>query len=1004
MSTEDASEDKKFSKPTSRLRQERELRAWTQSEVAERIGTTQINVSRWETGITIPSPYYRQRLGELFGKSIQELGLIPESSKQHHEEVSIVSDTSDSQTSISPQLTWNVPYRRNPFFTGREEILAHLFTVLQNSKAAALTQTQAISGLGGIGKTQIAVEYAYRYRDQYQAIFWITASTREAFTADFVMLAALLNLPEQHEQDQDIVVRAVKRWLTTHTHWLLILDNIDNLEMLADYLPVQSTGDVLLTTRLQALGTLAQGIEVEKMGLDEGVIFLLRRTKLLAPGASLDQSTQERHAQAADIVAALDGLPLALDQAGAYIEETRCGLSQYLDLYGARRKELLQRRGRFPIDHPDSVAATWSISFQRVEQESQAAADLLRLLAFLDPEAIPEEIIILGAEDLGPVLGEMASDPLKLDNIIELLLRYSLIRRTSELKSLSIHRLVQSVLKDGMDRETQRLWAERSIRATNRAFPEVDLQTWERCQRCLPHVLICAIYIEEYELAFPEAARLFNEAAAYLVDHARYEQAEILLQQSLAIRQQVLDAKHPDTARTLNDLGVLYLTQSKYQLAEPLLQQALAIRQKKLGLEHPDTATSLNNRALLYYEQGRYPLAERMYREALEIRRRVLNPGHPDIAQSLNNLAELYTVLGKFSQAESLYEEALSSQEKTLGSEHPLVAQTLNNMALLYRSKGEYALAEQYYQQALHIQEQILGPDHPDVAETINNLARLFRAKGAYEEAEPLYRRALHIRETTFGSEHPLVAQSFYSMAKLYHSRGKYPEAEKLFEKALRIQEKRLGINHPTIASTLGMLAKIYQGQNKLAQAEELNMRALHIRESTSGADHPHVAVITNSLVEIYHAQSRYHEAGPLIARSLAIHEQALGPEHPYMAYSLTNQADNFFLQGDYAQAEFYYEKARIIRERHLGTEHPRTAYTYYKLAQLHSVQGRYEEAESLYLRALTIRERTLGPDHPAISGILEQYAILLRKMNKEKSACELEERARKIGIISDQV
>ncbi len=1003
MSTEDASEDKKYSRPISRLKQERELRAWTQSELAERIGTTQVNVSRWETGITVPSPYYRQRLGELFGKSIQELGLIPASSEEHHEEVSTLSHIPDSQTSIPPQLIWNVPYRRNPFFTGREEILAHLYTILQNSKSAALTQTQAISGLGGIGKTQIAVEYAYRYRDHYQSIFWITASTREAFTADFVMLAALLDLPEQHEQDQDIVIRAVKRWLTTHTHWLLILDNVDNLEMLADYLPVHSTGDVLLTTRLQALGTLAQSIEVEKMGLDEGVIFLLRRTKVLVPGASLGQSTKESQAQAAEIVTALDGLPLALDQAGAYIEETRCGLSQYLDLYGTRRKELLLRRGRFPVDHPDSVAATWSLSFQRVEQESLAAADLLRLLAFLNPEAIPEEIIIMGAAELGPALEGLDSEPLKIDTIIELLLRYSLIRRTSESQSLSMHRLVQAVLKDGLDKGTQRLWAERTIRAVNRAFPDVELKTWERCQRCFPHVLICATYIEEFEMTFPEAARLFNEAAAYLIVHAQYEQAESLLQQALTIRQQVLEVNHPDTARTLNDLGVLYLTQGKYQQAEPLLQKALAIRQKKLGVEHPDTAANLNNRALLYYEQGRYSSAERMYQEALEIRRRVLKPGHPDIAQSLNNLAQLYTVQGKFSQAESLYEEALSSQEKTLGSEHPLVAQTLNNLALLYRSKGEYAQAEQYYQQALHIQEQVLGSDHPDVAETLNNLARLYRAMGAYEKAEPLYQRALHIRETTFGTDHHLVAHSYYSMAKLYHSQGKYSEAEKLCEEALRIQEQRLGTSHPTIASTLGMLAKIYLGQNQLARAEELNMRALQIRESTSGADHPHMAIIISSLIEIYHAQGRYREAEPLIARSFAIHEQSLGQEHPYIAYYLSHLADNFFLQGDYAQAEPYYEKARAIRERHLGVEHPRTASTYYHLARLHTAQGRYEEAESLYLKALTIRERALRPDYPAIVGILEQYAVLLRKMKKEKQACELEERARKIGLRSNQ-
>src|SRR5207253_1352979 len=385
MGTEDASDVKKISRlAILRLKREREQRGWTQSELAERTGTTQINVSRWENGVTTPSPYYRQRLGELFGKSIQELGLIPESSEERTAEITTFSDTPDLHISTPPPPIWNAPHRRNPFFTGREDILIHLYTILRSSKAAALTQAQAISGLGGIGKTQIAVEYAYRYRDHYQAIFWINASTRDALSADFVMLAALLDLPEQLEQDQDIVVRAVKRWLTTHTHWLLILDNTDNLEMIVDFLPVHGTGDVLLTTRLQALGTVAQHIEVEKMVPDEGVMFLLRRTKVLTPGTTLDQVPKEKQALATEIVMALDGLPLALDQAGAYIEETRCGLSRYLDLYGTRRKELLLRRGRFPIDHPDSVAATWSLSFQQVEQESLVAADLLRLFAFLD--------------------------------------------------------------------------------------------------------------------------------------------------------------------------------------------------------------------------------------------------------------------------------------------------------------------------------------------------------------------------------------------------------------------------------------------------------------------------------------------------------------------------------------------------------------------------------------------------------------------------------------------
>ena len=201
--------------------------------------------------------------------------------------------------------------------------MAHLYTILRSNRTAALTQPQAISGLGGIGKTQIALEYAYRYREHYRAIFWVNASTRETLSADFASLATVLDLPEKHEQDQDTVIRAVKRWLAGHDQWLLILDNVDTPEMVVDFLPTHTMGDTLLTTRQQALGTVAQCIEVEKMRPDESMAFLLRRINVLIAGVSSDRATEENKAQAIQVIAELDGLPLALDQAGAYIEETR---------------------------------------------------------------------------------------------------------------------------------------------------------------------------------------------------------------------------------------------------------------------------------------------------------------------------------------------------------------------------------------------------------------------------------------------------------------------------------------------------------------------------------------------------------------------------------------------------------------------------------------------------------------------------------------------------------
>jgi tetratricopeptide (TPR) repeat protein/transcriptional regulator with XRE-family HTH domain len=867
MGADDASDIKKKSMHAAlRLKRERELRGWTQSELAERIGTTQVNVSRWEKGVTVPGPYYRQRLGELFSKSLQELGFVSGSDEEPDDASS--SPDADSHTSTSFPTIWNVPYRRNPFFTGREEVLSHLHDVLTGGKTAVLTQALAISGLGGIGKTQIAVEYAYRYRHHYQAIFWVTASTHDTLSADFVMLAASLNLSEQHEQKQDIVVGSVKRWLTTHGNWLLIVDNVDDPEMVIDFLPVHAMGNILLTTRLQALGTVAHCIEVEKMGLDEGVMFLLRRTRELASDASLDQATEESRTQAAEIVDALDGLPLALDQAGAYIEETRCGLAQYLALYGTRRKELLLRRGRLPVDHPEPVAATWSLSFQQVEQESSAAADLLHLLAFLDPEAIPEEIITLGAVELGPVLGVAARDPLKIDEILGLLLRYSLIRRTPEARSLSIHRLIQAVLKDGMDQATQRLWAERTIRAVNRAFPTgVDLQSgyepqsWEKCQRCLPHALMCMTYSKDYALLFPEAAHLFNKTGSYLTASGNYEQAERLLLGTLELRHQILETDYPDIARTLNDLGELYLRQSRYKEAEKRLQETLSIRQRVLGIEHLDVARTLNDLADLHRAQGDYRKAEPFYIKALNIREAILGTDHPLVAYSYYSLAKLYYSQEKYQQGEGLCQQAIDVQERHLGS-HPRLATTLHMLAKIYQGQRKLDQAEQMNMRALQIREKALGANHPHVAVVINSLVEIYHAEGKYsEEIESLIARSLKILEQSLGPEHPYMAYSFSNLAKNFFLQGDFIQAEIYYKKALAIREKNLGLNHPRTASAYYNLANVYATLERYEEAALFYGKAFTIRELAFDSNRPTVINTLKQYIDSLRKLKREDEA-----------------------------------------------------------------------------------------------------------------------------------------------
>lgn len=403
---------------------------------------------------------------------------------------------------------WNIPYLHNPVFTGREQLLIRLAETSRDEDVQP--QIQAITGLGGIGKTQLAIEYAYRHRQNYRAILWIPADTREAVVAGYREIAQLLSLSEKHEQDQLLIIKAVQEWLKTHTKWLLIFDNVDELTLVREFLPPTFGGHILLTTRTLSMSGLAVRIEVDTMNSDVGALFLLRRAGLIASDALLEAALPSDIILAKAITEELGGLPLALDQAGAYIEETGCSLSDYQNHYSRRRTALLKRRGGLAIDHPEPITTTWSLSFEKVEQANFAAAELLRLCAFLHPDSIPEEIIIYGATHLGPVLAPLVDDPLALDGAIALLRAYGLMRRDSLARVLRVHRLVQAVLQDTMDNQVRRQWVERTVLAVNEALRHIDFPTWEHCknhpERSISHAEISTIWIGPEGLHMSDAA------------------------------------------------------------------------------------------------------------------------------------------------------------------------------------------------------------------------------------------------------------------------------------------------------------------------------------------------------------------------------------------------------------------------------------------------------------------------------------------------------------------
>jgi tetratricopeptide (TPR) repeat protein len=647
----------------------------------------------------------------------------------------------------------NVTLSRNGFFTGRESILDKLHQALQGSNATAINQPQALSGLGGVGKTQTAVEYAYRFSHEYEAVFWVKAETESDLVSGFVEIARLLNLPLKNAKDENETIEAVRRWLEQNGSWLLLFDNADDPSILKSFLPRNWTGHILLTSRAQNFDVLgiARPIPIKEMLPEEALAFLLKRI------GREDASEEERHC-AQELVTELGYLALAIEQAGAYIAAKQVTISAYLNSYQNRKLQVLEKGQPQTGDYPESVATTWLINFEQVKAASEAAADVLRFSAFLSPDNIPLELLILGRTVLTPAIQEAlgdGEDELAIDELLAPLTCYSLIRKAVDSQSYSIHRLVQEVFKDTLDGDKRKQWSERVVRAVQKAFPEIEYTTWVFCELILAQAEAAYRIIEKFKFEFEEAGDLLNQTGYYLNERARYDKAEPLYERALAIWEKVLGPEHPNVASSLNNLAELYRNQGRYEEAEPLYERALAIREKVLGPEHPSVAQSLDNLAGLYRKQGRYEEAEPLLKRALAIQEKVLGPKHSDVATSLNDLAALYFSQGRYEEAESLCKRALAIWEKVLGPEHPNVATSLDNLAGLYLDQCHYEKAEPLYERALAIWEKVLGPEHPNVAISLNSLAVLYFSQGRYEKAGPLFKRALAIYEKVLGPEHP---------------------------------------------------------------------------------------------------------------------------------------------------------------------------------------------------------------------------------------------------------
>ncbi|MDX8141298.1 FxSxx-COOH system tetratricopeptide repeat protein [Lentzea sp. BCCO 10_0061] len=806
---------------------------------------------------------------------------------------------------------WSAP-PRNFNFTGRTGMLSALHDRLTFGDAnLTAVLPEALYGLGGIGKSQIAIEYAYLHADDYDVVWWIPSEDPTHIRSVFMALAEQLGIPNTGAVNS--VIEAVRESLRRgqpYRRWLLVFDNADNPEDVRPFFPAGGSGHILVTSRNTHWSSVAQTVEVDLFSRAESKQLLQRRNRGL---------TDDDAEQVAEV---LGDLPLAIEQAASWLRETGMNAGEYLSLFARKRAELLE--AGLPLDYHVPVAAAWNVSLDRLADENPAALQLLQVCSFFAPEPISRSLFIeLQGIPVPDDLGDALRDPLLLGKAMRQINRYSLAQIDQSKSTILLHRLVQGALFDRMtpQERSQMRHAAHVLLATDDPRGPGFEKNWSKYIELLPHVRASKMH----ECDDPWVRRTALHSAVFLAAWGDDQSGLDYARELLEFWSARFGEEKPDTLTAAKQVGVCLRALGRYAEALVVDERAYSVARENLGEDSENTLVLANMVAQDVRALGDFTKAWQLSDSAYRIAKEVYSDEDGLTLATAENLGIALRLVGRFTEARDIDQYAWELRARILGDEHRFTLSTLNSLCLDIRECGEYVQARDMLETAVAKHRRLFGDDHPDTLRAIKNLAVARRKAGDHAGALHLSEEAVLRYTKRYGENYPGSLAAAMNLAVDLRQTGALQESRELGERVMRAYGQTLGENHPYVLAAKTNLAVTLRLMGDIESASELNEDAFLTMQDALGYDHPFTLVCATNRASDYAASGEYEKSYSLNQRVLERSGRSLGEDHPSTLACLANIVLDLRGLGRTADAESLQIDVISRFQRVLGKNHPAT-------------------------------------------------------------------------------